>query len=120
MWMHAALSAPGGEAFAAFGIVPLAFAAATFCAIVGVFLWMVRRPRWWGKLICFVGLPWIMFSAMGTLMAQETGSYPMTDAFFANKLALYAPGAAGALLVLIGIVLFVVDPRFSDAPKPAN
>ena len=109
--------APNG-AIGGFMLVPLVMAAMVFVAIVTVFLWMAWRPRWWGKLICLVGFPWIMFSAIGGLESNMPND-PELGGFFHNPVALYAPGIAWAVLMLVGIALLVLDPRFSDSPKPS-
>jgi hypothetical protein len=110
--------AGGDESFKTFALLPLGMAAAAMVGLIALFLWLARKPRWWGKLVCLIGLPWIMFSAMGTLIMHvvpgaSTGGLP-----FADPVLLYTPGLSGALLLAVGVTLGILDPRFGDAPKP--
>jgi hypothetical protein len=104
-----------GTAFVSFGgmrgmpngfwilaVIPILMALATFAALIWVFLFLARRPRAWGKLVCLVGLPWIQFSAIGWWLGTAREGFPFTP-------LMVLPGAAGALLLCLGGVLLVVD-----------
>jgi len=88
--------------FWAFAILSLVLAVAFLAFLVWAFLWMARKPRLWGKFLCFVGLPWIGFSTM-SLVAMPPG----LPSFVSPLMML--PGAAGVTLLVAFAVLIVVD-----------
>jgi hypothetical protein len=86
----------------ALAVVPIILAASVLALLVGVFLFMARKPYGWGKLLCFCGLPWIFFSAIAWLQATVLRTTPL------NPIDL-GPGLCGATLLIVGFLLIVVD-----------
>jgi len=98
--MMPAAQVPGW--FWALAVVPIILAVSVLALLIGVFMFMARRPYGWGKLLCLVGLPWIFFSAIAWLQATVLRTTPF------NPFDL-GPGLCGATLLIVGIVLIVVD-----------
>jgi hypothetical protein len=68
--------------------------------LFALFMFLVARPYWWGKLVCaLLALPWCMFGLMSTLLGAErsTSMYVLS---------------AGVLMLVAGVVAQVADPRF--------
>jgi hypothetical protein len=82
--------------------VPLLLALATFVGLIWLFLYLARKPRAWGKLVCLVGFPWIMFSTNAWLMSSWGGGFHFTP-------LLSVPGVAGIVLLCLAVTLLVVD-----------
>lgn len=92
--MVSAVGAPG--LFWAFAAVPIILATGVLAALMGVFLFIARRPYGWGKLLCLAGLPWIGFSAVSWLQGEVWRALPY------NPLLL-GPGLRGATLLIVGL-----------------
>jgi hypothetical protein len=91
----------GGQQFQALLIMPMAVGGGFLLLLSGLFLYLARQPRPWGKLVCIVGFPWIGFSAVSALLSGQAG--------FPYSPLLLLPGIGGGLLVAVGIVLLVLD-----------
>ena len=91
----------GGQQFQALLLVPMAVGGGFLVLLSGLFLYLARTPRPWGKLVCIVGFPWIGFSAVSALLSGQAG--------FPYSPLLMLPGIGGAMLFAVGIVLLVQD-----------
>jgi len=80
-------------------VLPLVLASGTLLLLVGTFVYLARNPYGWGKLLCFAGFPWIMFSAIAWLFPQGLYFNPI----------LLGPGLCGATLLIVGLILVAVD-----------
>lgn len=80
---------------------PIVLGGGFFLLLAGAFLYLARRPRGWGKLLCVFGFPWIGFSTIIGLLSGEGG--------FAYSPLLALPAVGGSVLVLVGLVLLVQD-----------
>jgi hypothetical protein len=88
-------------------ILPIAMGGGFLLLLAATFLYLARKPQPWGKLLCVAGVPWIGFSAVGRFISQA-------GAFHYSPLLLL-PGIGGALLLVIGLALAIVD---AGARKP--
>jgi hypothetical protein len=91
----------GGPQFQSLLAVPMAAGGGFLLLLSGLFLYLARNPRPWGKLVCIVGFPWIGFSTVAALLSRQAG--------FPYSPLLLLPGIGGATLFAVGIVLWVQD-----------
>jgi hypothetical protein len=91
----------GGPQFQTLLAVPMVIGGGFLLLLSGLFLYLARNPRPWGKLVCIVGFPWIGFSAIAALLSGQAG--------FPYSPLLLLPGIAGATLFAVGFVLLVQD-----------
>lgn len=91
----------GGPEFQTLLAVPMVLGGGFLLLLSGLFLYLARTPRPWGKLVCVVGLPWIGFSAIVGLLSGQ-GQFPY------NPLLLL-PGVGGLTLIAVGAVLLIHD-----------
>gem|GEM_PF-1902204 len=80
-------------------------------AMAYLFVFLLRRPYWWGKLIClWVGLGWFGFGLVGLLLSG-------------GHLTLLAVALGGIVMLTAAILHQIADPRFSGSylrpPPPA-
>jgi hypothetical protein len=108
---------PAPLQFWAIAVVPLALAGLVFAGLIALFISLALRPRPWGKLVCVVGVPWIGFSAIFSVLSQMGTGIPY------NPLLLL-PGIGGATLLAVGLVLLVLDGgrlrRVPEQPLPTS
>jgi hypothetical protein len=97
------LGAPGIGRLWPLTLFPILLGGVVLLMFVGAFLKLAWRPEPWGKYICAVGLPWIGFSVISRVVAQASGG-----AFLGSPMLLL-PGIAGAVLLLVGLVLLLTD-----------
>jgi hypothetical protein len=83
-------------------VVPLTLASGMLLLLICAFLYMARKPYGWGKLLCFVGFPWIWFSAFFWFERTVLPAFPYNP-------ILLGPGLCGTTLLLVGVVLLVID-----------
>jgi hypothetical protein len=91
----------GGQQFRTLATIPMAMGGGFVLLLAGVFLYLARKPRGWGKLLCVIGLPWIGFSTILGLLSSQGA--------FAYSPLLLLPAIGGATLLAVGIVLLVQD-----------
>jgi predicted membrane channel-forming protein YqfA (hemolysin III family) len=83
-------------------LLPLVLGSGALLLLVGAVFYMARKPYGWGKLLCFAGFPWILFSANAWLIGNMPHGLPF------NPLLL-GPGLCGATLLIVGLILVAVD-----------
>ena len=82
-------------------LVALAMGGVPLLVIAGLFSYLAWKPNWWGKLVCLVGVPWIMFSiiieSFGELWGVEQSPLFLL------------PALGGGVLLVVGVTLVVLD-----------
>lgn len=81
--------------------------------LLAAFLWLARRPRWWGKLLCaWAGLSWTGFSPMARVVAGFEGHAVPPEIGV-------LPLVCGLTVLAVGVLHQVLEPGFG-APKSAR
>jgi hypothetical protein len=77
---------------------------AALTAFAGAFLWLARRPQWWGKLLCaWAGFSWTMFSLAIHVVAM--GQPVPTD-------IAVIPLVCGLTVLAAGVLHQILEPGF--------